>query len=103
MSLDVDECAEDSSLCQPTGTCKNTEGGYTCECPEGYVVDASGTRCVDEDECEDELMCEFGCENVVGSYNCKCPVGFMRHIYWNQCVGELSFVLSYSCPSYARV
>ena len=85
---DVDECVGDRTLCQPTGVCKNTEGGYTCECPEGYRVDGAGTGCVDVDECDDVEMCEYGCENVDGGYNCQCPVGFMKHNYWNQCVGE---------------
>ena len=88
MPPDVDECLADRTLCQPTGVCRNTEGGYTCECPEGYRVDGAGTGCVDVDECDDVEMCEYGCENLDGGYNCQCPVGFMKHTYWNQCVGK---------------
>jgi hypothetical protein len=34
--VDVDECAADSKLCE-LGTCKNTEGTYQCQCPDGYA------------------------------------------------------------------
>ena len=48
------------------------------------------------DECEDELVCQFGCQNLQGGYTCECPQGFNQHYYWNQCVGERVLYFSQS-------
>ena len=57
-------------ICPPPGTCKNTHGSFKCVCPRGYKLDASGTFCVDRDECEDNSDKCGGaeCRNVHGSY-----------------------------------
>jgi len=34
---DVDECLSDGDLCG-VGSCRNTEGNYTCSCPPGYQL-----------------------------------------------------------------
>ena len=34
---DIDECTVGSDDCDAQATCTNTEGGYTCECSDGYV------------------------------------------------------------------
>ena len=43
---DVDECAEDASVCGE-GRCLNTEGGYQCQCKDGYQLTVDGRQCVD--------------------------------------------------------
>uniref|UniRef100_A0A4W6C030 Fibrillin-1 n=1 Tax=Lates calcarifer TaxID=8187 RepID=A0A4W6C030_LATCA len=43
---DIDECSQSPELCT-FGTCSNTEGSFTCLCPEGFQVSASGLRCLD--------------------------------------------------------
>jgi hypothetical protein len=42
-------------------------------CPRGYKLDASGTFCVDKDECEDTDKCGGAeCKNMHGSYKYVC-------------------------------
>ncbi|VDL81169.1 unnamed protein product [Nippostrongylus brasiliensis] len=42
---DIDECAENRHNCDPaSSTCVNTEGGFRCECYEGY--EGTGGVCV---------------------------------------------------------
>ncbi|TNF37866.1 MAG: hypothetical protein EP329_01985 [Deltaproteobacteria bacterium] len=44
--VDVDECAAGTDACDPTATCTNTLGGYTCACPsEGIDTLGDGTVC----------------------------------------------------------
>jgi hypothetical protein len=33
---DVDECTENSSLCETGRYCKNTVGSFECECKKSY-------------------------------------------------------------------
>ncbi|KAK0411621.1 hypothetical protein QR680_005752 [Steinernema hermaphroditum] len=40
---DIDECADDPTLCHEKAYCINTEGSYYCECQVGYA--GSGTNC----------------------------------------------------------
>lgn len=37
-------------LCR-NGRCRNTIGGFTCECTSGYVLSTDGQHCRDIDEC----------------------------------------------------
>ncbi|KAI8737293.1 mucin-4 [Biomphalaria glabrata] len=49
--------------------------GYVCgPCPVGF--EEQGGRCIDINECKDNLTCPQGCENTVGSYICSCNIGF---------------------------
>ena len=36
--LDIDECADDSTLCGSGGTCMNNDNGnfYSCDCNDGF-------------------------------------------------------------------
>lgn len=60
------------------GDCVNTDGSFRCECPSGYVLDATGKKCIDEDECiTNRNTCGNGtCSNVVGGFECTCNEGF---------------------------
>lgn len=73
---DIDECTELPGSCVG-GNCKNTFGGYTCECPAGYELDASDHKCIDVDECSEENNpCGTGeCHNKAGSHHCTCTEG----------------------------
>jgi len=37
-------------LCR-NGRCRNTIGGFSCECTSGYVLSTDGQHCRDIDEC----------------------------------------------------
>ncbi|XP_025412034.1 fibrillin-2-like isoform X2 [Sipha flava] len=74
---DINECIEFPGICS-NGRCKNTMGGFTCKCSQGYALDESGIRCVDIDECSImHGVCGDGeCQNVPGSFVCKCKEGY---------------------------
>ena len=39
------------------GRCKNSKGGFTCQCTDGYTLTADGQNCEDNDECKDPKVC----------------------------------------------
>ena len=39
LSIDIDECAKPSGVCDVNAVCKNTQGGYNCTCKHGYTGD----------------------------------------------------------------
>lgn len=45
--LDINECAKNTTLCAP-GECMNKNGGYVCDCPEGFQANAQKTECIGE-------------------------------------------------------
>ena len=42
--LDINECAENSNLCQ-NGQCMNKDGGYWCKCNPGFEPNEDMTKC----------------------------------------------------------
>ena len=74
---DVDECI--FSPCEHRGTCINTLGGFTCQCPQGWL----GDKCSqDLDECvAGNVDCQNGgtCVNTPGNYWCSCVNGWQGH------------------------
>jgi len=45
--LDIDECAEDQTLC--TGdkqSCKNVDGDYHCKCEDKYLYEGESKTCI---------------------------------------------------------
>ena len=42
LSTDIDECLGDHDCNQ---TCNNMDGSYTCNCSEGYFLEADGKNC----------------------------------------------------------
>ena len=53
------------------GQCINLDGGYDCDCDQGY--ENIGGVCTDINECK-QTKCGRGayCNNTDGSYECKC-------------------------------
>ncbi|KAF4529067.1 hypothetical protein B566_EDAN006089 [Ephemera danica] len=71
---DIDECKEQSGLCQPGGRCINTAGSFVCRCATGFRATPDG-HCVDIDECA-KSPCSQICTNLPGSYSCSCYRGY---------------------------
>lgn len=99
---DVNECA--TANCG-VGTCSNSPGSWTCNCPNGYAF--NGTTCAQDacsrnvDNCYGGTVC-----NPVGSDNwtCSCAAGY-QSLYYNPnyrrvCSGTLCFWLDgYTCSN----
>lgn len=44
LSLDINECAM-QGICD-NGRCVNAQGGFKCECNQGYALDGEGKNCL---------------------------------------------------------
>lgn len=77
--VDLDECALGLDDCAPEATCRNTDGGWGCACPQGMVGD--GRRCVLRIDCSDgAARCDAHaeCAEVAGEgHFCRCAPGFV--------------------------
>jgi cysteine-rich repeat protein len=70
--VDIDECATNNGGCSQT--CTNTDGGFTCSCAAGHLLNADGRTCDDIDECATSNGgCADTCTNTIGSRECSCP------------------------------
>ena len=49
--IDIDECSITHGVCGP-GKCRNINGGFECDCNEGYEVAPMMQVCMDINECE---------------------------------------------------
>ncbi|XP_038045729.1 uncharacterized protein LOC119720211 isoform X2 [Patiria miniata] len=75
---DIDECAQDPSVCDRNAACTNLPGNFTCDCNAGFQGDGI-TGCADVDECaQDPPVCHTNatCTNTYGSFACECSEGF---------------------------
>ena len=88
---DIDECTEGTDNCHDVAGCTDTEGSFSCECPNGYngngvLQSDGGTGCTPDpnDECVPTNPC--GANTVcndpnpvatnTGDYVCSCGDGF---------------------------
>ncbi|XP_078573326.1 uncharacterized protein LOC144860112 [Branchiostoma floridae x Branchiostoma japonicum] len=92
---DIEECESGRHDCDPVAICTNTLGGYTCECPSGYI--GNGTYCRDVDECatSDATNCDDNayCQNLAGGFTCVCEYGFKSSVdegtgFTGQCIED---------------
>ncbi|XP_056608703.1 LOW QUALITY PROTEIN: adhesion G protein-coupled receptor E1 [Triplophysa dalaica] len=82
--VDEDECVYEDQICGDNAECFNTNGGYYCQCHEGFKPPGNFTAnnsitCQDIDEClENSINCGFNaeCINADGSYTCVCNMGY---------------------------
>ncbi|KAL4228223.1 Fibrillin-1 [Mactra antiquata] len=92
---DLNECMLEPLLCK-NGRCINTDGSFRCECNPGYILNAYGEECVDNDECKIQGACGNGtCENTPGGFICSCDDGFLPGPHEvcediNECDGPLN-------------
>lgn len=57
--------------------CQRTPLGPICTCPKGERIDKDEkTKCVDIDECVENVPCSQICVNTKGSYKCQCQPGY---------------------------
>ncbi|XP_058016276.1 latent-transforming growth factor beta-binding protein 3 isoform X3 [Ahaetulla prasina] len=81
---EADSSEEDSDECRClNGRCVRTQQGSVCECPTGFQLDSTRTRCLDIDECQElnqrgRLCKTERCVNTSGSYFCTCKSGYSR-------------------------
>ena len=61
-------------VCPDNTECENNQGGFNCNCAEGY----EGDYCSDIDECNSTATCHESaeCRNTDGNYTCSCMDGF---------------------------
>ncbi|XP_062615400.1 fibrillin-1-like [Saccostrea cucullata] len=80
-SHDVNECIVNQTICGTDKICHNLQGGYRCDCRQGYRKDAD--RCVDVDECANAGSNNCSsltsvCENKDGGFSCRCKAGYIQ-------------------------
>ncbi|XP_048727710.2 uncharacterized protein LOC125645867 [Ostrea edulis] len=80
-SQDVNECSVNQSICGTDKLCHNLQGGYRCDCRQGYRKEAA--KCVDVDECTNagSHNCSTAtstCKNKDGGFSCKCKTGYIQ-------------------------
>ncbi|XP_046584649.1 uncharacterized protein LOC124291639 [Haliotis rubra] len=100
-AVDVDECTTTPTICGEKLMCTNTNGSYTCSCPQDMkrmeltpvqcccLLTTACLMCVipDVNECiSPTVSCPNNtkCKNVVGSYVCTCDLGYKNNN--GQCV-----------------
>ncbi|XP_055993011.1 latent-transforming growth factor beta-binding protein 4 isoform X2 [Sorex fumeus] len=66
---DVDECAT-GGRCQH-GECANTRGGYTCVCPDGFLLDSSRSSCISQHVISEA---KGPCFRVLRDGGCSLPI-----------------------------
>ncbi|MBW03731.1 Latent-transforming growth factor beta-binding protein 4, partial [Eschrichtius robustus] len=66
---DVDEC-ETGGRCQH-GECANTHGGYTCVCPDGFLLDSSRSSCISQHVISEA---KGPCFRVLRDGGCSLPI-----------------------------
>ncbi|EDV90946.1 GH23997, partial [Drosophila grimshawi] len=122
LTADDDICEKMSNLCEHI--CESTFDAYKCSCnpgfklddnnvtcsplksdicPSGFILDLKQSRCVDIDECIEELHeCKTTqyCHNTHGGYHClnrskDCLEGYQYNVKSNECEESLTCEIGY--------
>ena len=89
---DINECITGNALLHdcdsmlPVEECVNSEGSYSCCCPDGYDRNDITGICEDVDECQNTAIniCDVAaiCSNTDGSYDCDCLPNYYGNGYY---------------------
>ena len=79
---DVNEC--DANICGANSECTNNDGGFTCQCKDGYMDSGdliTEANCKNINECETlthdcDSKINTHCEDKIGSFECVCNNGY---------------------------
>nr|XP_056704042.1 adhesion G protein-coupled receptor E5 [Euleptes europaea] len=80
--IDIDECQQNASICEPNGSCINRIGDYLCKCKPGFGKSSKDDRkiCKDIDECASNPCGEGArCQNFPGGFWCPCIPGYINY------------------------
>ena len=72
-------CGGEEDPCGEGATCVLVGDEARCLCPSGYTLEEDTQRCVDVDECDEDLHdCDANarCDNTSGSFECVCEDGY---------------------------
>ncbi|XP_073509955.1 adhesion G protein-coupled receptor E3-like isoform X2 [Phyllobates terribilis] len=105
--VEIIECRDGTHLCDAFAECRNTPGGYYCECKKGYQREnvtkfcpsrvKKLNKCTDINECRNFpgiCGCNSICHNTPGSYNCTRNNGFTN--VSNKCVEKVKIRCEFS-------
>lgn len=77
---DRNECGNGAATCAPNTLCKNSDGGYRCDCAPGYSgADNVCSKDGGVDECAlglNDCPSSSLCQNTDDGYQCVCPPGY---------------------------
>uniref|UniRef100_A0A915K0L1 Uncharacterized protein n=1 Tax=Romanomermis culicivorax TaxID=13658 RepID=A0A915K0L1_ROMCU len=83
----MNECATNTHDCDKKAVCTDTDEGYICQCPDGFLDDSldpqkPGRRCrlisFSTDVCEkNNCSSDALCIPIAGGYACQCKPGFV--------------------------
>jgi hypothetical protein len=95
--VDVDECKAGTGKCEKENTeCVNINGGFECNCKNGWEMDTTTKECKDVDECQVAVdagttYCSTAnteCINMAGRAGCACKPGYGIKIGTAGCVNK---------------
>ncbi|XP_078593157.1 uncharacterized protein LOC144871519 isoform X1 [Branchiostoma floridae x Branchiostoma japonicum] len=99
---DIDECKAFPGLCE-NGRCTNNPGSFHCSCRVGYMLDATGTRCIAESRgrCYKETSGECGVDLTglsITKHVCCCTIGESWGPQCERCPDPNSQNFKWLCP-----